>query len=385
MVTIKRNRFKNLIISILMLFIFMTIPLYFIYENINDLIKRDIGNEAKKIAVTISVFMEEEIDMFEKLSYTEDIYESNMIDYYNRIQELLYNIRKNTNVEYVYITKKISEDKIMYLVDGQDKNSDSFSPMASLEASNKYMDLVYESKSELSTEIENYERWGKLITGYSPIKGAKENIVAVVGVDISLDTINELRKPVNRIIVIGGGIFNLIGIIILNNMLNSRCDAVDIDSLTGLLNKRNLDYYLKKAIKKSKSKNKNVCLMMIDVDEFKGINDRYGHLLGDGVLKNIGMIITESTRSSDMCFRFGGDEFIIILPYADINQAKEVGNRIMEKIRKSININSCGENIGITLSIGLAQWENGMEIDRLIELADENMYEAKSRGKNKVI
>lgn len=381
MKAIKLNKIRNLIISILIVVVFMTVPLYFIYKNINYIIIRDIGNEAEKIATTISIFIEEDIEKFESLTKTLDISKESINEYYKDLRELLYNIRRSTDAKYIYV-KRISSDKnIVYLVDGENENSENFSPLGSIEASNDYIELVYKTNARLSTGIEAYERWGELLTGYSPINGNNQEILGVVGVDISLEKIDSLRNPINRLIIIGGGILSLIGILILNYVLNAKCDVIDKDSLTGLLNKRNFDSYLKNAIKISKKKNKKLCLMMIDLDKFKEINDSYGHLLGDSVLKNIARLLLENTRSSDLCFRFGGDEFLVILPHTDKEQAMDVSNRIMKKTKELVNMESFEKNIGISLSIGLVEWDQGMEINELVEIADKNMYQSKNEKK----
>lgn len=378
------NEKKNILISILVVFILIVLPLYYLYRNINSIIIREAGVEAEKIATTISIFIEEDIDIFKRLVEAQDLNDYEIESYYNNTRKVLYKIRKNTNSEYIYIKRKNFENNIVYIIDGEDENSENFSPFGSIDRLSQYVNLVYDTNSNVSTGIESYDRWGKLVTGYAPINDINGEVIGLVGVDISLNKINKLRYPINKIIVIGGGIISLIGIFSLNSILNTKSHIIERDYLTGLLNRRSFEGYLEKAVKKSKDKEKKLSLIMIDVDEFKDINDKYGHLIGDKVLKNIGRLILESTRESDFCFRFGGDEFIIILPYTDKKEAIDVGNRIKKNIQAIMNLDTSMENIDITLSMGVAEWKTGMDIRELVDLADKNMYISKSMGKNKI-
>lgn len=145
---------------------------------------------------------------------------------------------------------------------------------------------------------------------------------------------------------------------------------------------------LNRLIEISKRYKKPLSVLMLDVDDFKAINDTYGHDAGDIVLINISKILTESLRQSDFVGRYGGEEFLIILPNTDENSALYVA----EKIRKSIELFdfSLNENtnsrIKLTVSIGVASlYKHGESGDDLIKAADICLYRAKREGKNKVV
>ena len=120
-------------------------------------------------------------------------------------------------------------------------------------------------------------------------------------------------------------------------------------------------------------------LLLIDVDKFKSVNDTYGHLKGDEILKKITQLVLSNIRSTDMVFRYGGDEFIILLP----NTALEAAKHVALKINKVVGAESW-ENIDapVTLSIGVAKYDGNEDIDQLINRSDSMLYKAKECGRN---
>lgn len=152
------------------------------------------------------------------------------------------------------------------------------------------------------------------------------------------------------------------------------------DGLTGLYNQRHFMEYLTKQIVRCKQQDDFFSLLMMDVDNFKSYNDNFGHLAGDYVLQKLGRIITETIAKQGKVFRYGGEEFAIILPgYSFIE-----GFKIAEQIRQSV-ATTYFNNRKITISIGLAQFPlHAANASELIEYADKGLYNAKTGGKNKV-
>jgi diguanylate cyclase (GGDEF)-like protein len=124
---------------------------------------------------------------------------------------------------------------------------------------------------------------------------------------------------------------------------------------------------------------------MVDIDHFKRVNDKYGHTTGgDEVLKELGKMCRESVREIDLVGRFGGEEFVVLLPEADLVMAREVAERLRKFVAKTQIQTSVGE-LSITVSIGVAAYdENTPELEILIARADQAMYVAKHRGRNRV-
>ncbi len=165
-------------------------------------------------------------------------------------------------------------------------------------------------------------------------------------------------------------------------------DLSVIDELTQIYNRRYLMEIFKIEFEKSIRYNRDLSIIMIDIDDFKNINDTYGHLTGDIVLKKIGEIIKKTIRNVDIPGRYGGEEFLIILPETDKKNAKNIAERIRKSIMTTKFKSLISQNIKTTISSGIS---NINELDikdnelELIKLADKRLYKAKSTGKNKVI
>lgn len=152
------------------------------------------------------------------------------------------------------------------------------------------------------------------------------------------------------------------------------------DSLTSLWNYGYFQYKLDEEIKKAQSHNSCLSLLMMDLDDFKKFNDSRGHLQGDDALKQISAILKENCRKIDILCRYGGEEFVLILP---ANNKKEA-RMLAERIRKSIEQKKILDN-KFTVSIGLSSYpQDTKDKITLVQLADQALYEAKRKGKNKV-
>lgn len=155
----------------------------------------------------------------------------------------------------------------------------------------------------------------------------------------------------------------------------------ELDFLTGLWNRRKFeeksDYLLKKASRYRQS----VSLLLIDVDHFKAVNDNYGHLVGDEVLKAIGRHLANTVREVDVVGRWGGEEFIILVPETSAEEARQLAERICAEIRRL----SFEDIDRVTASIGVAQSMEDEELCQLMERADLALYQAKREGRDRVI
>ncbi len=151
------------------------------------------------------------------------------------------------------------------------------------------------------------------------------------------------------------------------------------DQLTSIYNRRKTKDFLEEYIKYSKRYNTPLSLIYFDIDFFKKINDTYGHDKGDFVLKELSRIVKLNLRDSDIFGRWGGEEFLIILPNTDINGAKKVA----EKIRTAVK-NSDFDGINVTISLGITQLNMNDDVDSFINRADRALYKAKRNGRNRV-
>ena len=130
-------------------------------------------------------------------------------------------------------------------------------------------------------------------------------------------------------------------------------------------------------------KNRCLSVVAIDIDHFKSINDSYGHNGGDVVLKSISSVIKNKLRDSDICCRYGGEEFVIVLPETASNEAMLIAERL-RKIFEQNEINYLSSKINITASFGVADRVGDIDIDELLKEADKALYRAKNLGRNQV-
>jgi len=151
------------------------------------------------------------------------------------------------------------------------------------------------------------------------------------------------------------------------------------DPLTGVYNRYHLKQTLEQEIKRCKRYGRSIAFLMIDINRFKEINDRFGHQTGDKVLQAVASLLLESVRSTDIVVRYGGDEFLIVLPETD-GKADVLKQRMMEKMARRNEINELLD-FPVTLSIGSAYWSPGSteSVEEVLGRADRRMYEDKRR------
>lgn len=154
------------------------------------------------------------------------------------------------------------------------------------------------------------------------------------------------------------------------------------DSLTGLANRRHFDEALRRVISETDRFGGTCSLIMVDLDHFKAVNDRFGHDAGDTVLRHVAMVLCEAVRTVDLCARYGGEEIVILLPQTSQLGAVELADRLRETLESRPAMRS-GEPIGVTASFGVATYPTPVPYgDWLLLAADKALYEAKASGRN---
>jgi two-component system cell cycle response regulator len=159
------------------------------------------------------------------------------------------------------------------------------------------------------------------------------------------------------------------------------------DPLTGLFNRGYVDDRLGMELSRARRYGKRLTVAVIDADRFKSLNDAHGHSVGDLVLRKIGEILRGSFRESDTAGRYGGEEFVVILPETDIEAAQQKLESLRELVANTpIALTKRGEKVHVTISAGLASFpQDGEDAEELFALADERMFHAKREGRNRVV
>jgi diguanylate cyclase (GGDEF)-like protein len=157
------------------------------------------------------------------------------------------------------------------------------------------------------------------------------------------------------------------------------------DPLTGLYNRRHFNEVLDRSFSEAVRYENELSCIMLDLDDFKGVNDAFGHQVGDQLLKLVVTTISSQLRSADLAARYGGDEFIVLLPQTDAVRARVLAGRITEKLAKDLAVKM--PQVRITMSLGVAslQGHRTPDAESLVRTSDRAMYEAKAEGKNRIV
>jgi diguanylate cyclase (GGDEF)-like protein/PAS domain S-box-containing protein len=166
---------------------------------------------------------------------------------------------------------------------------------------------------------------------------------------------------------------------------NEKLEEINMtDFLTGLSNRRSAQQVLSYLISEYKRKGNTFSIIMLDLDHFKGINDKYGHDGGDVVLRGISRILKENLREIDTKSRWGGEEFLIILPHTNRAEVEKIAWKLLRKVRESI-FEYNKKNIQLTFSAGVSTYNKTISLQSLLQEADKALYQAKEKGRNQII
>ena len=156
------------------------------------------------------------------------------------------------------------------------------------------------------------------------------------------------------------------------------------DALTGTLNRRGLDEAFKREAGRADRQNTSMCVAVVDIDNFKQLNDSLGHTVGDQALQHIAGVIKKHLRPEDALARYGGEEFVVLLPDSDLDKSVDVMVRLQRELTKEFFLHN-KERLLITFSCGVSERRHGEELEPAVERADRAMYQAKRSGKNRVV
>lgn len=275
-----------------------------------------------------------------------------------------------------------------------DYASDSLYRYASLENSNRH---IYERPEpynrglldlkDLENNISSFDEFGREGTA----KNANLADIAlvsrgkVIGILQVLTESGNLPSPRERRLLM---IFaNAAAVAIDNSLLHKKTQELTItDELTEQFNYRYFRNRLTDELRRADRYRQQLSVLMLDLDHFKKVNDRYGHQTGNIILKEVANIIKQCVRDVDVVARYGGEEFVVILPQTEEIEATVIAERIRDTVAKNNFVGSHGErNINVTVSIGGATYPDGVHtLEQLLEKVDQTMYRAKAEGRNLV-
>lgn len=221
-------------------------------------------------------------------------------------------------------------------------------------------------------------------------------ITAFVFSYLVLGVIHVLQQPITLVDVLIGLIMMAGGGFVLAVAKLSEATTSDLvkiavlerdlmrDPLTGTFNRRYLDSRLEEEISRARRSGLPLSALMIDLDHFKEINDLYGHLVGDQVLRHVSSLIVSQVRINDMVVRYGGEEFVVIAPDSSLEDVTRLAERLLQNLRRHDVILSGEKSVRVTASIGAAQLEAHEARSAFLRRADDALYEAKRAGRDRL-
>lgn len=382
----KRNpQIVKLVLSLLLISLLMAIPATVIATSYRNAVIRELQTRAANIAATTEVVISQYIDSYRALvevsNYECESYDR---DFYQRMNALLRRIQERTEADFIYTEKWIDSQTAAYVLDGTDPTHPDFSHIGDLELMGNVERDAHIYGVHAVTKLIEDPTWGAFITAYAPIIDPSDGtILGLVGVDFSAESVQDLTSRMNRIVF-----YSFLALIILTSFGMIRAmrvihKASFTDYLTGLASRRYYNKRLQALVNSGASERRPFCLLMLDVDWFKEINDTRGHAYGDTVLIDIANAVSENTRSTDVCSRYGGDEFVVLLPDCTQEQAYRIAERILQAVTELRHKTCSGNNL--TVSIGLAVWQPGLGENSMMDRVDEALYRAKEQGKARVV
>lgn len=310
---------------------------------------------------------------------------------YARIKQQLYNVRTtNEACRFLYILSYDAKmNNVFFFVDSQLVTSKDYAKPGLI-----YDEVTNEFRDAVSAGLEAFvgpvtDRWGTLVTALVPLKEPDTGkVIAMLGMDVEAD--DWFSHLVQLSILPVGLMFLTTVLIVLTFILKMKTSelskTVRLDSLTKLLSRKAILEHAEVELSRSIHSGESFSIVVLDIDNFKKINDRYGHQAGDTVLRDIASCFKQVIRKTDMAGRIGGEEFMISLP--NTNEADAA--TIAEKIRKSIESLSFDSELypglsRVSASFGVsAATEESTNFENLYEQADKALYLSKHKGKNKV-
>ncbi len=311
------------------------------------------------------------------------------LPYYQKLKAQLMNIRvANKDIRFLYLMGQRKDKKVFFFSDSQVKNSKNYAAPGLLysEASAEYLTAFKLKKATVTGEIN--DRWGKVVTALVPINDPdSQQLIAMLGMDMRSFTFYSLVITSN---LLPTGLTLLTMILIFVITIQARKakklkHQLGIDPLTALCNRSNILETAESEISRLIDIGDTLSTIAVDIDNFKDINDCYGHQYGDSVLQKVSSCLKNTVRKTDHVGRIGGEEFMILLPSTSKTQAIDVAEKLRRAI-ESLEINDKQSRpVHVSASFGVSEnWENNTDFSELLNHADQALYISKNEGRNQV-
>ncbi|PKM80271.1 MAG: hypothetical protein CVU89_14340 [Firmicutes bacterium HGW-Firmicutes-14] len=352
------------------------------YRKITGVIEQEMGMRAQGVALAASHLINSKMDEYLELKTAED----EQTPFYLEMKRIFQDFKKSNNLRYMYTEKRISEDKIIYILDAEPKDSEYASHIGDEDDMNVLRQRAYGSGRPDYGPLTDDPVWGMFITGYAPLVNSENSeLVGLIGVDIEATEAFALFDEIRLVIILTSMIVFAISYGVTYKLADMMTRPMFIDGLTNTYNHKFFQESLAGEIHRASRMGGPLCMLMMDLDYFKQVNDTYGHVFGDLILRSTAEIMKKNLRKGDILARYGGEEFALVMPHTEIGDAFVIASRIRDEVEKRTTCcDRTGKGVVVTISIGVAEWRPGMTRNELIERADRAMYESKHRNRNLV-
>jgi len=347
-----------------------------VYTTTKDIIEEEFRRSAQGLAVSISYNLMENIGEYKEFLATRDVHS----EYYRQMQEHFAYIKSQSNVKYIYTERKLDAKTSEFILDAEPIGSPDYSPPGSTDPNDPEKEVVYSTGRPFGFGLINYEKWGPLMGAYAPIFDDGGEMLGIAGVNFDGAY---LTAYLNRLQVVLLAIYALIyalSLAVLLKYTDTVLALITTDKLTGAGNRRSFEQFAPRQVEAAVRQKQEVALMMLDLDHFKRINDSYGHSFGDKVLSEVSQIVRSRLREGDHFFRYGGEEFVVMITNLSMQHVPNIAERIRKAVAEAKIFNE-EHNIpvSVTISIGIAglsQSTTGLK--ELLDNADKALYAAKN-------
>lgn len=348
-----------------------------VYQNTTKLMIKQLASKCLGIATAVSVLIETDIEGFR--DYAESLDTDS--DYYELMAGRLRKIfeENRDSIAYVYVEKKVSDADVMYLMDGEAEDSFNFSPPGYIAAMTEVEEEAYDTGKPSHGDWFIVNEYGPLLTAYAPINDTETGeLLGLVGTDVSKDQFNSIIW--NQFVIILASVAGVVLLLGVSLLVSSGWleRAVYRDGLTGVYNKTFFLRTLRDQMAYAAKKGTSTYVFIADIDFFKKVNDTYGHVFGDVVLRTVAQSIGSTLRKMDCLARYGGEEFAAFLPETSLESAYQAAERVRKAVGGvEIWNEELQKNISVTISIGVAKVKNGCTAIEAVDMADKALYKAK--------
>jgi len=363
-----------------------------VYLTVRNMSEDEIMRNAQGLAVAVARYVEKDINAYKSfISSIESVeikdpktglepgdYQNN--EYYRNMQDFFASIKAHSHVKYIYTERLIDDKTIEFILDAEPIGAEDHSPPRSHYDNDQYRAETYSTGKPVRFKLTAYTKWGKLLGGYAPILDEdRKTILGIAGVNIDGSYLYRYLFMLQMILLAIYLCIIGVALSILTKYSSAILEPMLKDKLTGAYNKRYLDKLLRGEIEAALQGRKDLALLVLDLDHFKRINDTYGHGFGDKVLSAISTTIRNSLRQNDHFIRYGGEEFVVIIPNVSQKHAVEIADRIRTAVeRNEIRHEEQNVSVKITISIGVAGLDRpSISVQEFVENADKALYAAK--------